>query len=651
MAFIAPLATNSGWIASSDEDYPNESGLSKENRYLWQLKKTTYTKDPSIDYEVSLFAQYESGVCANLLEDTAFNDINDMDAWNIKDGKVVEQAYESQNGFEVTTDDEKEYRDVLRQTVYLSKELKKLEANTWYTLSFYGMMDGYHIIYHGAAKSNNVSPYYMVQYEKDHIYVDPGQTISVYVIGWVASTSVYMRYYCWRANNDGSWAQSAHVTFSTTTTASQRITFTNNSSNTAKIYMRGYVYNSDGTQNSSSETSHRGYIQSVYVTRGSALDTYIYRSDFGKAVIADTSAPWICDGNVVNTAKYLSDSDTTKQYLGTYAYFTTNGHIRWQMTDAVLRHSFTFKTPSTLAEDVSYYVLFRASTYAHPGWISKPKLERNTMATEWIEHTNDRMAADFQHIYAGVWSASTAYMYANGVRHVVRAKKSANGEMTYFRLKKRTSSSGYKNSSEPYSDTRYWEEASFLKFVATDLMLADEVITDKLTVSKIRGAGGKFILDKDGNVTGINCKFINSSVSGYFHKEKVTITSANWNQYMTTSSDGYSMFDLEKTGSWIEITYAPSATNHIFFKYAAKNSGLEDWHDGARSLVGQNVLLYNKSGKTFQITTNFRNSSGGTVPQVTLSSGYFISMDCKSGIDSNGYEEVYWTFVIGRYST
>ena len=110
------------------------------------------------------------------------------------------------------------------------------------------------------------------------------------------------------------------------------------------------------------------------------------------------------------------------------------------------------------------------------------------------------------------------------------------------------------------------------------------------------------------------------------------------------------MFDLEKTGSWIEITYAPSATNHIFFKYVAKNSGLENWHDRARSLVGQNVLMYNKSGKTFQITTNFHNSSGVSVPQVTLSSGYFISMDCKSGIDSNGYEEVYWTFVIGKYS-
>ena len=506
MAFVAPLASNSGWIVSSDEDYPNESGLSKENRYLWQLKKTTYTKDTSIDYEVSLFAQYESGVCANLLEDTAFNDINDMDAWNIKDGKVVEQAHENQNGFEVTTDDEREYRDVLRQTVYLSKELKKLETNTWYTLSFYGMMDGYQTIHHGAAKSNNVAPYYMVQYEKDHIYVDPGQTISVYVVGWVASTSVYMRYFCWRQNNDGSWAQSSYVTFSTTSPASKSITFTNNSSNTAKIYMRGYVYNSDGTQNSSSETSHRGYIQSVYVTRGSALDTYIYRSDFGKAVIADTSAPWICDGNVVNTAKYLSDSDTTKQYLGTYAYFTTNGHIRWQMTDAVLRHSFTFKTPSSLAEDVSYYVLFRASTYAHPGWISKPKLERNTMATEWIEHTNDRMAADFQHIYAGEWSASTAYMYANGVRHVVRAKKSANGEMTYFRLKKRTSASGYKNSTEPYIDTEYWEEASYLKFVATDLMLANEAIIGFAKTNRIEvyNSAGNVAAGMGGAVNGDN---------------------------------------------------------------------------------------------------------------------------------------------------
>lgn len=649
MAFSAPASNASGWIASTSSSYPSESGLSKENRYLWQRKTTTYTNTSvATTYEVSLLAQYESGVCANLLEDTAFNDINDMDAWD-KVGSVAINAYENQNAFSFFPNYNTSYTDILKQLVYKSGMLTKLEANTWYTLSFYGMMESAITYYNGSPVYNSVSPYYAIQTARAKFYLDAGQQMTVTVTGYVASTAVKIRYYAWRENSDGTWASASNTEFTSTSRTTKTFTFTNNASSAQLIRIGGYVFLSNGTQNPSSATTNRGYITKVQVARGCCLDTFMYRSDNGAAVQCSSSVPWIVDGKAVFAATNLGGGQYSNDF-GTNAYFTQDGHMRWQMNPSVRRHSVTFKTASTLAAGTNYYVLFRLCNSSHSGWICMPKLERNTMATEWIEHSNDRMASDFQHIYAGVWSASTAYMYANGVRHVVRAKKSANGEMTYFRLKKRTSPSGYENSTEPYSDTSYWEEASYLKFVATDLMLADEVITDKLTVSKIRGAGGKFILDKDGNVTGINCKFINSSVSGYFHKEKVTITSANWNQYMTTSSDGYSMFDLGKTGSWIEITYAPSATNHIFFKYVAKNSVLENWHDGARSLVGQNVLMYNKSGKTFQITTNFHNSSGVSVPQVTLSSGYFISMDCKSGIDSNGNEEVYWTFVIGKYS-
>ena len=37
--------------------------------------------------------------------------------------------------------------------------------------------------------------------------------------------------------------------------------------------------------------------------------------------------------------------------------------------------------------------------------------------------------------------------------------------------------------------------------MATDLLLAEEVITDKLTVTKIHSANDKFIVDAEGNVT------------------------------------------------------------------------------------------------------------------------------------------------------
>ena len=206
---------------------------------------------------------------------------------------------------------------------------------------------------------------------------------------------------------------------------------------------------------------------------------------------------------------------------------------------------------SSIVDDVEYRILFRLQGTGHETVIAKPKLERNTIATDWIEHTNDRMAADFQHIYAGEWASGTAYMYANGVRHVVRAKKSASGEKTFFRLKKRTPSTGYVSTSEPYSDTTYWEQASYLKFVATDLMLADEVITDKLTVSKIRGAGGKFILDADGNVTGIGCVFDKVKVTGSL-RNPFSVASGSFD---VSYSDNVAV--ISSGGGWVDVYSLP----------------------------------------------------------------------------------------------
>jgi hypothetical protein len=68
-------------------------------------------------------------------------------------------------------------------------------------------------------------------------------------------------------------------------------------------------------------------------------------------------------------------------------------------------------------------------------------------------------------------------------------------------MKKRTTSQGYVSTTQPYLDTEHWEKASNLKFAIVDAMFAEEIFTDKLTVSKIRGANGKFTLDEDGNVT------------------------------------------------------------------------------------------------------------------------------------------------------
>lgn len=641
MVFAAPSATGGGWIPSDSADYPTETGLSKENRYLWERKRTIYTQSPST-YEVSLVAQFDSGVCENLLEKTAFNDINDMDAWQIHNGAVVERALDNVNGFKKTPDT-MALTNVLQQRMYRSGVIAKLSPSTWYTLSFYAYAALAYPIYTLSTPAfNNSSPYYGIG-TLSSIYMESGQTITVHVSGYVASTAVKMRYYVWRENSDGSWAQSSYAEFISTSNATKTITFTNTSGSDAKIYLRGYVYLADGSQNSSNATTNRGYVSKVFVYRGAKLDTYLCRSDNGDAIVHDTAHPWIVDGISVSEPKQMDDSYTLPNTTGSYVYFSGDGHVRWQMTPRWTRHRVTFFTSSSLAGDVEYRILFRLQGTGHETVIAKPKLERNTMATEWIEHTNDRMAADFQHIYAGEWASGTAYMYANGVRHVVRAKKSATGEKTFFRLKKRTSSTGYVSTSEPYSDTTYWEQASYLKFVATDLMLAEEVITDKLTVSKIRGAGGKFILDADGNVTGIGCKFENASVSGFFHKQKSIITSSNWQDSIMSFDDSSPLFDFYKIGSWIDLRYLPADMTGMILPFIRSNDENDDIADLARSIVGQNVLIYNRSGLNLLIIAPLKYGSANQNSFV-LKNGYFFSADCKMETD----ETVCWEYITGK---
>lgn len=505
MVFAAPSATGGGWIESSSSDYPTEAGLSKENRYLWERKRTIYTQSSST-YEVSLLAQFDSGLCENLLENTAFNDINDMDAWQIRNGSVVERALDNTNGFKKSPDTAA-ITDFLQQRIYRSGVIAKLQPSTWYTLSFYAYASLIYPIYNLSTPAyNSSSPYYGIG-TMSSIYMESGQTITVSVTGYVASAAVKVIYYAWRQNSDGSWAQSRNAEFTSTSATTKTFTFTNTSGSAAQIYFRGYVYLATGSQNSSSATQNRGYISNVVIYRGAKLDTYLYRSDNGDAIVHDSAHPWIVNGVSVSSAKQMDDAfNTFPQMTGSYVYFSGDGHVRWQMTTGWKRYSVTFFTSSSLADDVEYRILFRLQGTGHETCIVKPKLERNTMPTEWIEHTNDRMAADFQHIYAGEWASGTAYMYANGVRHVVRAKKSASGEKTFFRLKKRTSSTGYVSTSEPYSDTKYWEEASYLKFVATDLMLAKEAIIGFAKTNRIEvyNSAGNVAAGMGGAVNGDN---------------------------------------------------------------------------------------------------------------------------------------------------
>lgn len=364
MTFAAPSIYDSGWISENNSSYPAPSGLTKEKRYLWQKKETTYEKT-STTYEISLVAQLDSGICANLLECTAFNSLAEMEAWNkkseyyVKNGQnapaesgkgVVTKGIDGQNAYYDGTSYGSSvinYKDVLQQTVWqnASDGVKKLEYNEWYTFSF-----------------------------------------------WVRGDA------------------------------------------------------------------------------SASLRTYIYPS-------------------CINNSSDIYVDNVKQDSVG------DDGCIAWGVTNSWVRHSVTFRTKGNFYNSVvggytDQEVLFRllpTGTTVNNVYICMPKLEKNTMATEWIENTNDRMAEDIQHVYTGEWASGSTYYYGGGtgVRHVVMARTSAFGTKSYFRLKKRTTSAGYHSTVEPYIDTENWEKASYLKFVASDFILADEAIIRFASTNRI----------------------------------------------------------------------------------------------------------------------------------------------------------------------
>ena len=495
-SFEAPAENDSGWIASTSGSYPTEAGLTKENRYLWQKKLTSYTRSDTATIEISLLAQFDTGVQENLLEDTAFLSEGQMEAWETKHGNITENAVGAHNGFYLTPDFTQVVTEMLQQKVYKSGELQKLKANTWYTLSFWGAMVQYHDLLSSSVYNTANTNYWIVDGSKKGFYIAAGRTAIVTVTGRCYSSQVYLRVYGYCTDDNGTWLQSTSVKITSTSNRTVSFKITNNQSTDKIFYVEGYVYKSDDSQNHESGLNYRCYMSLIRIDRGAKLLTYLYRSDNGQAVQASASVPWYVNGkkytqnthlNDVGRSVTLDDGTTGCVQDGTVVQFSQDGAMQWQLQPGMRKCTVTFKTPSSLATGVYYRVLFRSWAFSHGGWISMPKLEENTIATDWIENTNDRMADDIQHVYDGPWESGKTYFYGGGtgVRHVVRAKESVSGAMTYWRMKQRTTSSGYTSTTQPYNDTTHWEKASYLKFLASDFALIENAIINFQQTNRI----------------------------------------------------------------------------------------------------------------------------------------------------------------------
>ena len=421
-----------------------------------------------------------------------------MEAWTAKNGGIGVNTIGSHNYFGGTPVWENLYTELLQQKVYEYGVLQKLKANTWYTLSFWGAMQSYQdLLSSSVYNGSDGGSYWQIGASRRGFWLSAGQQAIVTVTGRCYSSNVYLKVFGFEENWESVLTSS--VTFTSTSSQTKSFLVKNTSSANKYFYVEGYVYlSSDDSQNTYTDLNHRCYITLIRVDRGCKMASYLYRSDGGQAVQHSSSAPWYVDGKKYTAGTVipnptggrnvtLYDGTTANVQNGTHVGFADDGNIYWQLNPGHYRHSVTFKTPSSLSTSAQYKVLFRLVSYSHYGWISMPKLEENTIATDWIENTNDRMADDIQHVYDGPWESGKTYFYGGGtgVRHVVRAKESVSGAMTYWRMKQRTTSSGYTSTTQPYNDTSHWEKASYLKFLASDFALIENAIINFQQTNRI----------------------------------------------------------------------------------------------------------------------------------------------------------------------
>ena len=143
-------------------------------------------------------------------------------------------------------------------------------------------------------------------------------------------------------------------------------------------------------------------------------------------------------------------------------------------------YSVTFKTRPTLPAGDKFlsFTLWGAGSS-----ISMPKLEEGQTATTFVVHENDLKASTLRP--CGLWNASTTYennrLYIDVVSH--------NGQ--YYSCKKTNVGQ------TPSANSPFWGISNKMKFVATDLLLAESAFIDNLGVRRIatRANGPRFIAE------------------------------------------------------------------------------------------------------------------------------------------------------------
>lgn len=453
---VASYSSVYGWSTT----FPTAT---EQKPYVWKCVKTTYTKSGTTYSTPELITTYHSGDNANIIDNAAFTNADNMSAWWDKSvyselsgktapsdkGKVdTSNRKDNHNSYYDTckaTGATINYKDILGQTVHQpSKGINKLAGGQWYTFSFWAKG------YQQTIWVNETSSSY--GFATKELYLVAGRTYNIAILGKIDATALAngkeLRTFIY---NDG-WSEQNAVAIKSTSQATAYMTFTPKT--TGKYKITSYMYDN---------TAPRTGTVTVYtysITDSLDLTTYIYPS------AVDTNTKMIVDG---------SERGSTPSDLG----------VTWTLTGQWKRHTVTFKTKSSFSSTEAQNVLFRFQPAPNEeayrqAWICMPKLESGMFATGFVDGIDDLRGIPGLIERTSEWSAGTEYhndeSLSEGIRYldIVTVTDNTTGNFTMYQC--RVTHTSTTANAPNGSDNTEWLKLNQMRPIYTPLIVTKNAV-------------------------------------------------------------------------------------------------------------------------------------------------------------------------------
>lgn len=478
---IAPDASSSDWVLSTASDCPKEG--TKYKPYLWQKEAITYTQDTSLNKTIiRLVSVYNLDTRPQLLRQTAFDNEDAMDSWILKDYVGVLPDNVSANALLYKATETVSYTSLFRQLLFYPGKNSIIQAGKYYTLSFYVNTR----IQINETKNGNNTGIYKIWLAAGSYKVEASFRLNI-----SAADNGHAGYV--KARYDSSYSSKDRTLYNYSSYDKRVSTATGNEFTVDADGEYEIIY---GLYNASGGITTSDGITVNWIRIVPALRQWDFTviAYLGGNYSADTESESFKDGTML--------SSTNAQGLTTYYPIDDV-----EDDDGWARHWYAVKMKDDVNKwnnddsNIALYqhVDFRVSKIPYLK-IKQPKLEEGIMPTEWCEHKDDD-TMQCSHNPCGTWSPVGTYYYCRGQRDVVKYYTGSNkSDMTWWRMKKRTSKAGYTNINPPYTDTAHWETSNKLKFTLVDTMFAEEIFTDKLTVGKLRTSNNNGYITLEGGL-------------------------------------------------------------------------------------------------------------------------------------------------------